>query len=93
MGLKEWFRSQPEGAMTEMLWKTKESGTPVSWATICRAKRGEPVSRKSAEIIRAYTQGAVSYDSLRRGSRAVRKARAMARARTTARQQRRKAAA
>jgi hypothetical protein len=67
MGLNEWFESQPEGAMTEMLWKTREKGTPVSWSTICRAKKGLPIGRRSAQIISRYTKRQVSYDSLRNG--------------------------
>lgn len=72
MGLAKWFESQPDGAMTRMLHDLLKAATPVSWATICRAKRGEPISEKSAKIISAYTKRTdpthkVSVESLTKG--------------------------
>ena len=64
MELDEWFASQPEGAMTRMLHDLIRLKTPVSWATICRAKRRQAIREKSAAIISAYTKGKVSVPTL-----------------------------
>lgn len=69
MPLNVWFRKQGKGSMTKMMWDTRDAGTPVSWATICRAKRGAPVSEASAKIISEYTGGKVSVPSLVSGAR------------------------
>jgi hypothetical protein len=71
MGLDEWFDRQSDGALTRMLWRTRELGTPVSWSTICRAKRGLPVGHRAATIISRYTRGKVSYAELRAGCAAA----------------------
>lgn len=53
--------------MTKAMWATRDAGTPVSWATICRAARGEPVSERVADILSAHTGGKVPVESLRKG--------------------------
>lgn len=67
MGLAEWFDKQPYGAMTKLMLDAALAGTPVSWATICRAKRRQPINDRSAQIICKLTKGAVPVEILRAG--------------------------
>jgi hypothetical protein len=69
MGLKEWLASQPFGTMSRMLIDLHTAGTPVSWATICRASRGQPIGDRTARAISKYTRGQVPVELLRAGLR------------------------
>lgn len=60
MRLREWLANQPAGTQTELSHTRK-----VSYVTLCRAKRGDRVSQRIAEVISEITGGSVSVAELR----------------------------
>lgn len=55
----QWLSKQPTGTATRCMWETH-----LSWATISRAKRGDSIAPKSAQLISDFTGGAVAADLL-----------------------------